>query len=197
MTQQSVTPFLFEGEALVRVVRRESRPWFVAADVCRAIGIKNPTMAIAALDDDERAKFNIGPQAPEAWIITEGGLYTLVLRSREATKPGTLPHRFRRWVTDEVLPSIRQTGGFGAQPEPADLPETVESEGLKLRMVSETRLSFGTRASRAMWLALGLPTVPAMFDGDPQPDLYEAGHTPHPENRQLRPRLVETAGAAD
>lgn len=52
-------------------------------------------------------------RAASAWLISESGLYTLILRSREATTPGTLPHRFRRWVTAEVLPAIRKTGGYG------------------------------------------------------------------------------------
>ena len=49
---------------------------------------------------------------PNAWVISESGLYTMIVRSRAATTPGTLPHRFRRWITGEVLPSIRRTGSY-------------------------------------------------------------------------------------
>ena len=49
---------------------------------------------------------------PNAWVISESGLYTIIVRSRAATTPGTLPHRFRRWITGEVLPSIRKTGSY-------------------------------------------------------------------------------------
>jgi hypothetical protein len=60
-------------------------------------------------------------------VVSESGLYTLVLRCRDATTPGTLPHRFRRWVTGTVLSSIRNTGGYA---QPAALPaETVALEG--------------------------------------------------------------------
>ncbi len=84
MSHQQIVPFLFEGEGLLRVIDREARPWFVAADVCRLIDVKNPTQAVSALDGDERAMFNIGPQG-EVNIVSEGGLYTIVLRSRDAT----------------------------------------------------------------------------------------------------------------
>lgn len=97
--------FFFEGKPL-RTVSHNGDPWFLAADVCDAVSLTNPTMTVQALDDDERAKFSLGPQG-EATFVSEGGLYTLVLRNRKATTPGTLPHRFRRWVTGEVLPAIR------------------------------------------------------------------------------------------
>ena len=110
----ALVPFLFEGEALVRVVTIEDVPWFVAADVCRALGIKNTAQAVECLDDDEKGLCSTytpgGSQ--ELLIISEGGLYTLVLRSRDATKSGTVPHRFRKWVTGEVLPAIRKTGRY-------------------------------------------------------------------------------------
>ena len=64
-------------------------------------------------------------RGPTTWLVAESGLYTLILRSRDATTPGTLPYRFRRWVTGEVLPSIRRTGAYQTdsaegQPERAD-----------------------------------------------------------------------------
>ena len=80
--------------------------WFVAADVCRALGLNNTTIAVSALDDDERSKFNLGRQGVTN-AVSEPGLYKLVMRSR---KPGA--KAFQRWVTHEVLPSIRRTGGY-------------------------------------------------------------------------------------
>lgn len=56
----NIIPFLFEGEQIVRSVERAGDPWFVAADVCRVLEISNPSMAVKALDDDERAKLNLG-----------------------------------------------------------------------------------------------------------------------------------------
>ena len=70
-------------------------PWFVAADVCRALGLGNSTVAVARLDEDERSKFNLGRQG-EATIINEPGLYALVLSSRKPEAKA-----FKRWITHE------------------------------------------------------------------------------------------------
>ncbi|ECP5826928.1 DNA-binding protein [Salmonella enterica] len=64
-----------------------------------------------SLDEDERSKFNLGRQG-EVNIVNESGMYTLVLRCRDAVKKGSVPHRFRKWVTAEVLPSIRKNGAY-------------------------------------------------------------------------------------
>lgn len=93
---------------------KKGNPWFVAKDVCNILGLTNITEALRNLDDDQKSNFSNsevgkistnGGRSPI--IITESGLYTLVLRSR---KPEA--HRFRRWVTGEVLPQIRKTGGY-------------------------------------------------------------------------------------
>jgi prophage antirepressor-like protein len=106
--------FNFESHA-VRVVMRDDEPWFVATDICDALSIQNASQVIARLDQDERSMLNIGRQGA-AHIISESGMYTLVLRCRDAVKPGTVPHRFRKWVTSIVLPAVRKTGQFTAQP---------------------------------------------------------------------------------
>ena len=134
------TAHLFDGH-VVRVVLIDGLPWFVAADVCAALGVKNPTQAIAALDDDERSMLNIGRQG-EANIVSESGLYTLTLRSRGATKPGSTAHRFRRWVTGDVLPTVRRTGQYGAPAIPenfaaalrlaADQAERIEAQAAQI-----------------------------------------------------------------
>lgn len=109
----NVTPsvFHFESEATIRAIVIDGNPWFVAKDVIKALQLTNPTMSIKSLDDDERAKFNLGRQG-ETNIINEPGLYTLILRCRDAVTPGTIPYRFRKWVTGEVLPQIRRTGSY-------------------------------------------------------------------------------------
>ncbi len=86
----------------VRAVTLEGEPWFVAADVCFALGHSNVSMALDRLDDDERAKFNLGRQG-ETNIVNEPGLYSLVLGSRKPEAKA-----FKRWITHEV---IRKTGG--------------------------------------------------------------------------------------
>ena len=116
---KGIIPFNFEGDA-IRVVERNDAPWFVATDVCRVLDIVNSRDALAKLDDDERADVGLtdissnGVQQQRSFsVVNESGLYTLVLRCREATTPGTLSHRFRKWVTSEVLPSIRKHGFYG------------------------------------------------------------------------------------
>ncbi len=105
--------FRYEGRA-VRVLRDErGEPWWVAADVCKILGLANPTMAMRKLPDDERRGLilneglidqGFGGTTPGTLLnlVSEPGLYSLILRSR---KPEAEP--FRRWVTHEVLPEIR------------------------------------------------------------------------------------------
>lgn len=98
----------------VRVVLIDGDPWFVAADVCDALGIRKHRDALSKLDADERGSVKVDTLGgvQELAAVNESGLYTLILRCRGATKPGTIPHRFRKWVTGDVLPSIRKTGSY-------------------------------------------------------------------------------------
>lgn len=102
----SIQRFDFKGAALRTLTDENGEPWFVAKDVCDILGHSNVSMALDRLDDDERSKFNLGRQG-ETNIVNEAGLYVLVLSSR---KPEA--HEFKRWVTHEVLPQIRKTGGY-------------------------------------------------------------------------------------
>lgn len=95
-----------EDFGTIRTVNVNGDPWFVAKDVCDILGVQNVTQSMQQLEDFERSMFNIGRQG-EVNIISESGFYTLVLRSR---KPIAKP--FRLWVTQEILPQIRQTGGY-------------------------------------------------------------------------------------
>lgn len=101
-----IQQFDFKGASLRTLTDKAVEPWFVAKDVCDILGHSNVSMALDRLDDDERSKFNLGRQG-ETNIVNEAGLYVLVLGSR---KPEA--HEFKRWVTHEVLPQIRRTGGY-------------------------------------------------------------------------------------
>ena len=90
----------------VRTVVKDGEPWFVAKDVCDALEILNPSDALKRLDYDERARFNLGRQG-ETNMVNEYGLYNLILGSR---KPEA--KTFKRWITHEVIPSIRKHGGY-------------------------------------------------------------------------------------
>ncbi|WP_372395157.1 BRO family protein (plasmid) [Azospirillum sp. HJ39] len=133
----ALIPFLFDDERVIRTLSQGDEPWFVLADVCAALGIENPSAAVKALDEDERAKFNLGRQG-EANIVNESGLYTIILRSREATTPGTVAHRFRKWVTAEVLPTIRKTGGYRTAQARADFQGQNQAVRLMDKLKRET-----------------------------------------------------------
>lgn len=115
--------FSFPTHAL-RVEMIDGEPWFVAVDVCAALGLDNTTKALLRLDEDEQALISIqgihsGPGNPMVNVVNESGLYSLVLGSR---KPEA--KKFKKWVTSEVLPAIRKTGRYEqpAAPAPAPVP---------------------------------------------------------------------------
>lgn len=106
-----LTVFAFDSHA-VRVIERDGEPWFVAADICAALGLPNTTRALERLDEDEQTLISIqgmqtGPGNPTVNVINESGMYALILGSRKAEAK-----RFRKWVTSEVLPAIRKTGAY-------------------------------------------------------------------------------------
>lgn len=113
------------GDA-VRIVVRDGEPWLVARDVCRVLEIGNPTMALKRLDEDEKMTLNTieghsrqrgGPQFFN--IVNESGFYALIMTSRKPQAKA-----FRKWVTGEILPTIRKTGRYEAAhalPSPEDL----------------------------------------------------------------------------
>lgn len=120
--EAQLAPFVFEDN-LVRVHMDDAEnPWFVAKDVCRVLDISDHHQAIASLDDDETGRCIVPTSFgdKEAKTVSESGLYSLVFRSR---KPEA--RRFRKWVTAEVLPTLRRTGRYampGARPTSSDMP---------------------------------------------------------------------------
>lgn len=111
----------------VRTIMRNGEPWFCLVDVCRVLGIKNPSQMADRLDQDERSMFDIGRQG-KTWFINESGLYNVILRS---DKPEAKP--FRKWVTSEVLPSIRRTGAYGVNALPPDKAALAEAKAKNAR----------------------------------------------------------------
>ena len=114
--QSQFSTFNFESNS-IRTLVINNEPWFVAKDVCDTLKISNVSDALLKLDDDEKATIGLtdsqaGNGAQSISIISESGMYTLILRCRDAVKKGSIPHRFRKWVTAEVLPTIRKTGKY-------------------------------------------------------------------------------------
>ena len=113
-SKNDFTTFEFD-KCDVRVVTKNGEPWFLASDLCDVLGLD--ATAIRKLDDDEKGlhltQTHGGVQ--NVAVVSESGMWTLVLRCRDAVKPGTVPYRVRKWVTSEVLPSIRKNGEFKAK----------------------------------------------------------------------------------
>lgn len=162
--------FDFESNA-VRVQMIEDAPWFIAADVCRVLGLVNHRDALEKLDDDEKgvALTDTLGGAQNTAIISESGLYTLILRCRDAVTPGTPAHRFRKWVTAEVLPAIRRYGSYSAEVDEDLLPnledgklwgQSVAKVNAAARMISVVRTIYGPDAARFLYeKEKGLPSL--------------------------------------
>ncbi len=91
----------------VRTIEKDGQIWWVLKDVCDVLDISNATVTASRLEEDEVTKFDLGGKVGITNIINESGLYNVILRS---DKPEAKP--FRKWVTSEVLPSIRKTGSY-------------------------------------------------------------------------------------
>ena len=112
------------GELEVRYVTRDGEIWVVAADAAQALGISNPTQALKRLDEDEVTLIsNEGQSGVGVNYISESGLYSLILGSR---KPQAKP--FKRWVTHDLLPTLRRTGLYSARDQSAQA-QALESAG--------------------------------------------------------------------
>jgi anti-repressor protein len=116
MTNASIQPFDFKGTPVRALADKNGNPWLIAKDVCDVLGLNNVTEALRSLDDDEKTNISNSEVAQnggrDPFIISEAGFYKLVMRSR---KPEA--KEFQRWVTHEVLPSIRRHGGYMAGQE--------------------------------------------------------------------------------
>ncbi len=115
--------FTFQGQG-VRTFLIGGDPWFFASDVCAVLEIQNSRDALGRLDQDERSTVDSTDGGPARNIINEPGLYSLILGSRKPEAKA-----FKRWVTHEVLPAIRKTGGY--QAPGFAVPQTL-SEALRL-----------------------------------------------------------------
>lgn len=119
----------FENETFgsIRTMNIDGEPWFVAVDVCNALEISNSRDAVARLDDDEKNTVALTDGIrgnPNKVIVNEPGLYSLVLGSRKPEAKA-----FKRWITHEVIPSIRKHGGYIAAKED-ESPEEIMAKAL-------------------------------------------------------------------
>ncbi|MGV0961894.1 BRO-N domain-containing protein [Limnohabitans sp.] len=142
---QQLAPFDFEGRQVRIVTDAQGEPWFVAADVLSTISLDRK--ALERLDDDEKGVNSIHTPGgvQEMTTVNEPGLYALVLGSRKAEAK-----RFKRWVTHEVLPTIRKTGSY-AVPAIAALPAPTQDRVTSLLLIGEAVAKVpGVKAGIAM-----------------------------------------------
>lgn len=135
-----IVPQTFDSEEFgqLRVIQdEEGEPWFVAKDVCDALGLGNSRMALSRLDEDEKGVSSVDTPGgkQEMQTVNEPGLYTLVLSSRKPEAKA-----FKRWVTHDVLPKIRRTGGY-VPTAPADDEKTILAKAVLIgqRTMEEQR----------------------------------------------------------
>ena len=142
--------FTNEQFGQIRVIDQNGEPWFVAADICRVLEISNPSMAIDRLDDDERAKFNLGRQGM-GYAINKPGLYALVLGSRKPEAKA-----FKRWITHEVLPAIEKHGMY-ATPEMAE--KILQDPDFLIKTLQELKKERSARVAAEEQIRLDAPKV--------------------------------------
>jgi prophage antirepressor-like protein len=127
-----VTNWTF-GETEVRTIELDGEPWWVLSDVCKVLELSTPAKIAARLEDDEKGMNQIhtpgGTQ--NVTIISESGLYSVILRS---DKPQAKP--FRKWVTSEVLPTIRKHGAYMT---PDVLEKTIQNPDFMIGLVTELK----------------------------------------------------------
>lgn len=129
---------LFESAEFgsVRVVVKDGEPWFVAKDVCACLDLANPRSSLALLDEDEKGVYTVDTPGgkQEMAIVSEAGLYSLVLRSRKPEAKA-----FKRWITHEVLPSIRKTGGYSLLPTKDDAERLMGDPDFMIMLFTEIK----------------------------------------------------------
>lgn len=133
-SRDNVSVFTFENATVRIFIDKNGGPWFIAKDVCDILGLSNNRKAISSLDDDEKNTVTISdgiPGNPNKTIVSEPGLYKLIMRSRKPEAKS-----FQRWVTHEVLPAIRKTGGYNTT---ATLEQLVASPDMVIALANKVK----------------------------------------------------------
>jgi prophage antirepressor-like protein len=147
-----ITPFNFEGSD-VRMVVLNGEPWWVARDVCNVLALVDVNRSVARLDADEKGAHvvsTVGAGRQEVVIVNESGLYTLILRSRRPEAKA-----FRKWITSEVLPNIRQTGAYIAPGVEVAIAPSPDVNQQILMMMAQTMATLTGKTSAVEAIATG------------------------------------------
>lgn len=155
--------FTYNNIQFRTITKNDGEKWFVLKDVCDILGLSNPRIVAERLDDDERRKLDL-PRQGATWCINESGLYNVILRS---DKPEAKP--FRKWVTAEVLPTIRKTGSYNAHDKPnksLEIKETnakvrLSNQFLKLSKIDTLSAEYkNILVAKAAEVLTGTPLIP-------------------------------------
>ncbi len=166
----NLIPFQFH-EQPVRIIMIDDAPWFVAADIAAILGYNLTPHMVRQLDDDEKGIHNVDTLkgSQQHTIISESGLYNAIFKSRRAEAQA-----FRRWITADLLPTLRRTGQYRLHGAPTpivsadiDPPRIMAAVAL----TNAARRLFGLATARRVWAQCGLPIAPeeATEDGRDDP----------------------------
>lgn len=186
--QNQLQQFNFDSStgvlAQVRVHQDEQGdPWFVAMDVCAALDLNNPSQAVSRLDDDERDNLisnDVVGRKKELGVINESGLYSLILSSRKESAK-----KFKKWVTSEVLPSIRKHGFYQLQGMAAPTKQIIDLQKQAVSLLS--KLEKTTDPATRDFLYGMLESVAGLIN-QPAPPLVGIGKAKDPH---AEPELAE------
>lgn len=195
MQNKNLSTFVNDQFGSVRTLTIDGEPWFVAADVCRALGLEQTHKALHRLDSDE-----VGggikiphPQSPEKMIevsiVSESGLYSLVLASRKPEAKA-----FKRWITHEVIPAIRKTGAYAVPGTPMMTAEQAAVLLESMHAFMQNQSEFLVCASKVLdamdaFTNVSQKLVQAVIDAKAIPSSSEKP-APKPEQANDKPKAV-------
>lgn len=157
---QALQVFSFKG-ADVRTVMVDGEPWWVARDVCEVLGL-DTTKVARSVDDDEKGQHTVPTPGgnQDVTTVNEAGLYSLILKSRKASA-----REFKRWLTHEVLPSIRKTGSYSVAPV-SELDRLAAMTNQIAGMLTGAVVKVEATANEALQLAQEAKAIAAAKDVD-------------------------------
>lgn len=151
MSTDIIQPFDFKGHKVRTLTFETGQTWWVLKDVCEVLGIRNATDVAKRLDQDEVTRFNLGGLSGQSNIVNETGLYRIVLRS---DKPEA--KEFQRWVTHDVLPSIRRHGAYMSE---AVVERTLTDPDYLIRLATQIKDERAARVRAERQLEAQKPKV--------------------------------------
>lgn len=158
----------------VRIILQDNEPWFVAKDVCDCLEINNSRQTLSRLDDDEKNTviLNDGTAGnPEKSIVNEYGLYSLVLSSR---KPEA--KEFKRWITHDVLPSLRKYGTYSLN-IPRTLPDALKAYASEIEAHNQTKALLEEQKPKVLFADAVSTSDTDILIGDLAKLLNQNGHS--------------------